>query len=603
MNTDLYLNKFNSMPLAELEENAYALQIKYGPPLREKDRGSIVNEILWIVENRDKIDEDKIKESRLRKREREGKNCDQNESIITGEDLLLLSNEQLIFLPFYDVNGNKKYYCFTRYEIIELLKDNKNPYTNEQFSDNERKYIKNKLEKPYPQIPIYGIISEIDERIFGNIEEYKPKEYRELADKLVKIVDQNVKDFKSGIIYDFASKYKTDDYNLFLSHRGLRQKVSGDRDESSSSTLQHILNKYNLLYGINKDDARLFITEIAFAISEFMYMLDNKIDYQQLLEEMGKEAGGETRELYWKPGFMVEKYYDNGNIRSRYYLNDNRSKNGKYVKYDKHGNLKKEIDYNNGYSVKIAKIYKHGGKYYKDVSIYEGPPGDPDILLSRHSYRYVKDKGFRLYLSIERIDDDISKYSSYNAYRNSDELADHATLIEVKNIVTGNLIQKTEFNSVTGFISSDKFYKDGLLDGEQYHYDSKNNIILIENYDKGYLNGKTIEYYSTGNKKNEMIYEKGILKSYTSYYPNEIVKSVLIPNKSEEIYYKNGNIKSVVFKKQMKRKNGAIITLITRKELYYQNGNLKEIRDYSKGKIDGERILYREDGEVEKMME
>lgn len=345
-----YLGKFEEMPLRELEENAYALQIKYDPPLKEEDRDYILREIQWIINNRDKINEEEIMQNRREWRTKRGKMCNQEVSVITGENLLLYSDHQLIFVPFKNANSKTDYYCFTRNEALYILEDEKNPYTNIKFSEKQLDYIRKKLKLEYPNIPISGIISEIDERIYDNVLHYTPKEYKALAEELSKLVKKYSSDINSAFIYDFATNLSSDEYNLFLRHRGLEQKIGYNvyRDLAAKQTLRHILNKYKLLKGTNKYKSRMFIVEIANAIDEFLYMTKNNLNYTELLEEKGKAIRGEVKELYWKPNFMIETYYDNGNIKSRHYVNKQNKIEGLYSHYRVNGSIIEEKYYLDG---------------------------------------------------------------------------------------------------------------------------------------------------------------------------------------------------------------------------------------------------------------
>lgn len=365
----------SSLPLKELEELAYALQIDYDPPLREEDRQDVIREIIWVSDHRDEIlaNEEQIKSDRKRRRKRDGIMCHQEESFITGDNLLLLSDQQLIFLPFVS-EGRKRYYCFTRYEANYLLKNKKNPYTGEIFSQVDLDYIRNELNsKEYPNIHVNNILVEIEERLAGKKLEYSKLKYRELADRLVKIVEDQVGDFiKPGSLYDFASDLSTKDYNTFLKHDELRQNINADEDrnDAAAETLNHILNRYNLLKGTNLAEANKFIINVALAMEEFLYMIKNKLSYDQLLEEKGEEVNG-VKELHWKPYFLRDgyhadgphiDYYENGQIERRInYLND--MKNGLEEKFYENGQIERRTNYVNDERDGLEEIFYENGQF------------------------------------------------------------------------------------------------------------------------------------------------------------------------------------------------------------------------------------------------
>lgn len=149
------------MPLGELEEIAYAVQIEYEPPLREDDRREIVEELLYLIDNMDNLDIDEILERRRVERKRRGIHCNRV-SVTTGEDLLNYDDQQLIF---YALDSNK-YSCYTRFEVEDIISTSVDPYTNKRVSSPVRFLFEQLLrEQDYPNILVYGFMTEIDNRL------------------------------------------------------------------------------------------------------------------------------------------------------------------------------------------------------------------------------------------------------------------------------------------------------------------------------------------------------------------------------------------------------------------------------------------------------
>ena len=61
-------NDYETMPIDELEDLAYALQLSYDPPLTEDQRGPIIDQILWIKEHANLLNEAEIRQKWEHKR-------------------------------------------------------------------------------------------------------------------------------------------------------------------------------------------------------------------------------------------------------------------------------------------------------------------------------------------------------------------------------------------------------------------------------------------------------------------------------------------------------------------------------------------------------
>ena len=126
-------------------------------------------------------------------------------------------------------------------------------------------------------------------------------------------------------------------------------------------------------------------------------------------------------------------------------------------------------------------------------------------------------------------------------------------------------------------------------------YSKNNNKTYLGDIIEGKKNGKWIELYSNGNKKNEFFYKNGLLNGpYTLWYENNI--------KGEYGFYKNNKKDRLLIKWDQKGKKYSSVTFKDgfyhgKKIFYKQNGKVKYEGIYHEGKcIDGIKKGFRHKG-------
>lgn len=163
-------------------------------------------------------------------------------------------------------------------------------------------------------------------------------------------------------------------------------------------------------------------------------------------------------------------------------------------------------------------------------------------------------------------------------------------------------------------------YSRGVIDGKEMQYFPDGKVKAVREFRSGELNGsyelnypngkperrgiykngspegEMIEYFQDGSIRMKAIYQKGIPTLPIVYFhPNGSVRQRITYNGQgdkvlEENYFPNEQlISSVRFLNELEE--GEV-------KIFRDNGNLLEIRNYSKGKLNGIRELYGESGEV-----
>jgi antitoxin component YwqK of YwqJK toxin-antitoxin module len=363
----MFISIYDTMPLQELEEYAYALQIPYHPPLTEDQRIYVVNDILWLKEHASEVNEGQIREQRQLLRVRRGKVCHEPKTYIGNKDTLLLSDEELVFMPEVDDYGHVlRYYCFDRFEDLDyLLTKGINPFTQKELSPDQLSFLKDAKESDYPNIEVDELPEEINNKLRKKTARYKVPRYLKLAQTLSSMVESVGLKYEAEQVLNFATNLTKKDYNLFLKHKPLNQKINlinKSRNNSAMEALNHIILYITIKEQQGIEEGNHAKIQIGIAIDEFMYMKKNDLTYEQLIEERGiVEGPGQVKELYWKPNFIVEKYHANGIIKERYYLNDENIKEGPYIAFNKSGNIKEEGQYYNDTRTGIWKLHKPDG--------------------------------------------------------------------------------------------------------------------------------------------------------------------------------------------------------------------------------------------------
>lgn len=371
--TDIDYEKLSNNQLARL---AYSLQIDYDPD--NFDRDHIVRELdilkqkvltadpsLWDNEVRSKNIASRVKTP-----------CHEPITLVTNKDTALMSNPQIIFLPDQLKNKDTIYYCLDKKDDVPfILESGINPFTNQPLTIDQINYIQNELQNnKYPTIEVGDYFEEI-QKIFKKEAplSYEEKIWMRRARELSDIISNHGLLYQADQVYNFATDYHLDQYNLFLRHKPIDQHIvdAFDRDNAAAATLNYILNYIKIQKERGIEEYNKAVIQIGHAIDEFVYMVKNNLDYFQLIDERGVVEAGKVKELYWKPNFLIEEYYPGGQIMNRGYINDAGNIHGLMTYYYRNGNIKYEIVYNNGLKNGIFKIFYPDGEVnsetiYKD---------------------------------------------------------------------------------------------------------------------------------------------------------------------------------------------------------------------------------------------
>lgn len=237
-------------------------------------------------------------------------------------------------------------------------------------------------------------------------------------------------------------------------------------------------------------------------------------------------------------------YYKNGKVSSEGTFKDG-EKDGVWKSYYDTGVLESEQVYSNGKRDGVDKSYNEDGTLWEE-------------------FVYKKDK-----------------LIEYKAYKNNGE------------VITDDKLNGKNY-AVTLYYSNGKKRKTGLitdgdLDGTWKYYSKYNVLEKEENYSKGKLNGKTIDYFMDGSKYVERNYVNGVEDgAYHAYYINGKLKkegymvdgneegywkSYYIDGTLEEVdYYHNGDIEGWL---EYRDETGKLIS-----EDFYQLGCITQVIDY-----------------------
>lgn len=197
------MEKYYDMSLKKLEEVAFALQIPYDPPLTEDQREFVINDIRWLTDNHMKLDSKKIKQNREAERKRKGKSC-QNIVTTSAREVSLLSDEQLIFFPTLNNEGNKIYYCFDRStDLFFALNEKFNPFTKKPLTPAELEFLEENKTSKYPDIYYDDLFTEIDRHILHKFDESDDESDYDDDDEKVPKMSEDIQD--DGPVYNLKS--------------------------------------------------------------------------------------------------------------------------------------------------------------------------------------------------------------------------------------------------------------------------------------------------------------------------------------------------------------------------------------------------------------
>jgi antitoxin component YwqK of YwqJK toxin-antitoxin module len=360
-------------------EDAYALQIDYDPERPDLEGlKEAVQKLLAEAGSRDRVQWEA--EIRATRKENRLVKCHESVTFIDRKDIDLMSEAQLVYFPL-DIKESIIYFPLDAVTDVEaLLMSKKNPFTNEVLTDEQIGFLhRAKLNHKYPKIKVGDFFEELDRRLKGGMD-YSEKEYQRKIRELGSLIEETeTVVYEVAQIYNFATDYNRSQYNLFLRHKPLKQVIEEcSRDDASAKTLNHILNYLKIQRQLGSDQGKIAIIHMAYAIDEFIYMMRNLLTYEELIKERGI-----ANELYWKPDFVEETHYANGNLKCQYYVDEEGNKHGAYSEWYKNGNRCYQSSFNHGIESNCCRYYgtgepafQNGNYFYPTGAISASPKND-----------------------------------------------------------------------------------------------------------------------------------------------------------------------------------------------------------------------------------
>lgn len=493
----------NTLSDEKLSELAYALQINYDPSninrddilakifdLKEKAKLLVNNKSEW---------EKEIRENRLASRK--STPCHQKSTVISHKDTELMSNDQIVFLPEIDPITNKRYYyCLDRAEDVDyVMKSGVNPFTNQLLTEEQKEYLLSQTSL-YPNIIVGDYFDEIENRLLDTDTKYEEKEYLRLIEELANLIRHATGlDYLVNSVYYFGTIVKSNQYNMFLTDGSLYTSVSelAPRDIAAATTLQYILDYIN-----SHEVKNNAILQMGKAIDEFVYGIKNNLNYDQLVEEYGEPQIGVVKELYWKPFYVKETYYDTGELQSRYYVDEYDMKSGIYRTWSKNGQLIEQGIYQDDKQEGVWVYCWGNGNQSERITylhdVMEGPYQRWNLDGSPHEEGEFK------------MDQKNGIWKRWNAEGD----------FTIEEYQDGILLSETPHkgNKPHGLHSA--WYSSGLLKESRYYDNGKRTGIWEEFYpnqqikSKGrYINDKKEgiweEWYENGDQKSRILYKDG----------------------------------------------------------------------------------------------
>lgn len=159
-------------------------------------------------------------------------------------------------------------------------------------------------------------------------------------------------------------------------------------------------------------------------------------------------------------------------------------------------------------------------------------------------------------------------------------------------IYFGNGKKEKEYNNTVG-----------ELNGIQYEWYENGQLKLQEYYKNGILEGESLKYLENGLLKRKKNYKNGKIENLVyelwDYKGNTIENGIYseteyendIPHGKETVYFANGNIMREGYNKYAKEEGERI--------WYNQNSTISIKEIFTNGKLNGERFLYDEQGNLE----
>ncbi|MFC5190577.1 toxin-antitoxin system YwqK family antitoxin [Algoriphagus aquatilis] len=172
---------------------------------------------------------------------------------------------------------------------------------------------------------------------------------------------------------------------------------------------------------------------------------------------------------------------------------------------------------------------------------------------------------------------------------------------------SGNLLSKITYSK--GILNGPEvtYYPDGQLKSQRQFINGALDGTYVLNYPdgkperrgtykKGSPEGEMIEYFPNGTIRMKAVYTKGIpIQPILYFHENESLRLRMTMDAQgekikEESFYPSGKPFSTVFFK-MGIEEGEV-------KIFHENGIIQEIRNYTKGRLNGERKLFDEKGEL-----
>ncbi|MGO8711467.1 MAG: toxin-antitoxin system YwqK family antitoxin, partial [Rhizomicrobium sp.] len=514
---------------------AYALQISYDPDSPDLDY--INFSVTTLQDKAQKYDrktwETEIRISRKRKRSVE---CHETITVISRKDIDLMSEAQLVYFPM-KYNETINYYPLDAVTDVDaLLSMNLNPFTNESLTKEETNFLENaKAQHKYPRIEVGDFFEEIDEH-FGHQTIYIEKEYQRKMRHLVTLIEQtNVIVYESAQIYNFETICLLDQYNLFLRHQPINQKISEcSRDDASAITLNHIINYLTL-----QEEQTVALVSIAYAIDEFMYMISHSLTYDELLRERGI-----ANELYWQPNFVVDDHYYDGTLKISYQIDEDHLKHGFYRRWYNNGTLCYRSKYTHGLESEIVHYYGTGEVFFENGIYYYPNHVEMAIPKDNEEFNLYDDSGRKIGSGI------LNKTNREISFIHNNKLG--GTVYFTDNLITSvQIFENDHLHGVyiiwskKGYLKSQWNYLVSQMHGS-YDIWYTNGILKthgIFEYDKKV--GLWQEWYKNGPAKSEIWYEEGNKHGSEIYYYESGIQSKCEYENNKrigiyQIFHKNG---------------------------------------------------------------
>ena len=596
-----------------LLEDAYALQVEYDTeqPDPETIKAKLQKLKIKAISEDRKCWEHKI---RTKRRSNRPIVCNEPVTLITRKDIDLMSNAQLVYFPILTKETTIYYPLDAVTDVEALLQLRRNPYTNEALTATQITFLEAaKQNHKYPRIAVGDFFEEVDERLNCKPLEYREKEYQRKMRELVALIEgTEFIIYEIAGIYTFATDYNHSQYNLFLRHKPLSQKLEPcSRDDASSQTLNCILNYLNIQK--QQGNTVIAITDMAYAIDEFIYMIRNSLTYEELLRDRNI-----ANELHWKPNFVQETHYNNGNVKCQYFTDEYDIKHGSYSEWYSNGNLAYQSTFVHGVETGIVRYYGTGEKAFEH-NIYSYMNGTVLARLNGDQYDIFDDVGNHLGFGDLSINGGFIEFKN-NGMMLGARLEMYGNLIisiviyqnnlkhgvAIKWYQSGHLLSRLEFVDGNTHGIAEQYHENGRLQVrrayqlgtpiDEYEQYRDNGVLQSKGcFDAGGKYGFWNVWDNKGQLSEEGFYINGLLNGLYRTWQTGILKC--------EYYYldgkKVGSWKDWFFNGLLYKYRSYINDLLEGKYYeYHATGQLDEKRFYIQGKLHGSYKTYNPNGSL-----